>query len=247
MSTYSVYNIKVDNDLSFTPGPTAGFVLTIGSDGHTYWSQGGSGSAGSSGSSGSSGQNGSSGSSGVSGSSGSSGTSGTSGVSGTSGTSGSSGTSAALSVAVQYTSAVGLTGSSTGVLTGLTFSYDVNGLYEINIPFLYQVSNANADAAFSYILTQPIVRYFIAFQPISYLSGGLETVNGSTRNTGATNSQIITYTANMAPAINTPYVGQASGIFQAGLTAGVAELRWHQDAANAILLTGSTMIVRKLN
>lgn len=37
MSTFSVYNIKVDNSLSFTPGPTAGYILAIGSEGVTYW------------------------------------------------------------------------------------------------------------------------------------------------------------------------------------------------------------------
>ena len=35
MSTYSVYNIKVDNKLSFTPGATAGSVLSIDADGNT--------------------------------------------------------------------------------------------------------------------------------------------------------------------------------------------------------------------
>ena len=39
MSTYSVYNIKVDSGLYFTPGPTAGHVLAIAADGSTYWSQ----------------------------------------------------------------------------------------------------------------------------------------------------------------------------------------------------------------
>lgn len=41
--TYSVYNIKVDNQLLFTPGPTAGYVLGINSDGTTSWIQGGGG------------------------------------------------------------------------------------------------------------------------------------------------------------------------------------------------------------
>lgn len=38
--TYSVYDIKVDNSLSFNPGPTAGSVLAINSNGTTYWTQG---------------------------------------------------------------------------------------------------------------------------------------------------------------------------------------------------------------
>ena len=67
MATYSVYNIKVDNLLSFTPGPTAGYVLAIDTNGNTYWSAGGSGGSGSAGSSGTSGSSGSSGSSGTSG------------------------------------------------------------------------------------------------------------------------------------------------------------------------------------
>ena len=45
MSTYSVYNIKIDNQLSFTPGATAGHVLAIGADGNTYWTVGGSGNS----------------------------------------------------------------------------------------------------------------------------------------------------------------------------------------------------------
>lgn len=62
--TYSVYNIKVDNQLSFTPGPTAGNVLAIDANGNTSWvpqsggSGGGSGTSGTSGSSGTSGVNG---------------------------------------------------------------------------------------------------------------------------------------------------------------------------------------------
>lgn len=35
--TYSVYDIKIDNGLYFTPGPTAGFVLGINGDGSTSW------------------------------------------------------------------------------------------------------------------------------------------------------------------------------------------------------------------
>jgi hypothetical protein len=81
MATYSVYNIKIDNQLSFTPGATAGYVLAIDANGNTYWSAGGAGGSGSSGTSGSSGSSGTSGSSGSSGTSGKSGSSGTSGSS----------------------------------------------------------------------------------------------------------------------------------------------------------------------
>ena len=64
MATYSVNNIKIDNGLYFTPGPTAGNVLSINSDGSTTWispqsgSSGASGTSGSSGTSGVNGQNG---------------------------------------------------------------------------------------------------------------------------------------------------------------------------------------------
>jgi hypothetical protein len=95
MSTYSVYNIKIDNQLSFTPGATAGYVLAIDANGNTFWSAGGSGSSGTSGANGTSGSSGTSGKSGTSGSSGSSGTSGVSGSSGTSGLSGTSGVNGA--------------------------------------------------------------------------------------------------------------------------------------------------------
>ena len=37
MSTYSVYNIHIDNNLSFTPGATAGSVLAIDANGSTSW------------------------------------------------------------------------------------------------------------------------------------------------------------------------------------------------------------------
>ncbi len=63
--TYSVYNIKVDSSLAFTPGPTAGYVLAINSDGSTYWSQPGSpdaGATGPTGATGSAGANGATGS-----------------------------------------------------------------------------------------------------------------------------------------------------------------------------------------
>lgn len=66
MATYSVYNIHIDNNLSFTPGPTAGYVLAIDANGNTYWAAGGSGGGTGSGSSGSSGTSGTSGTSGVS-------------------------------------------------------------------------------------------------------------------------------------------------------------------------------------
>jgi len=43
MSTYSVYDIKIDNSLAFTPGATAGWVLAIDANGDTYWTEGGAG------------------------------------------------------------------------------------------------------------------------------------------------------------------------------------------------------------
>ena len=36
-ATFSIYNLLVDRFLSFTPGPTAGWVLSINSDGTTNW------------------------------------------------------------------------------------------------------------------------------------------------------------------------------------------------------------------
>jgi hypothetical protein len=35
--TYSVYDIKIDNTIAFTPGPTAGYILAINGDGSTQW------------------------------------------------------------------------------------------------------------------------------------------------------------------------------------------------------------------
>lgn len=65
MSTYSVYNIKVDNSLSFTPGPTAGYVLGIAADGSTFWTTGGFGATGSTGPQGPTGSTGATGSTGT--------------------------------------------------------------------------------------------------------------------------------------------------------------------------------------
>ncbi len=72
MSTYSVYSIKIDNSLSFTPGPTAGYVLAIAADGSTYWSLGGFGATGPAGANGATGANGTNGATGPTGPAGSS-------------------------------------------------------------------------------------------------------------------------------------------------------------------------------
>jgi hypothetical protein len=56
MATYSVNNIKIDNGLYFSPGPTAGNVLSINGDGSTTWISAQSGTSGSSGTSGANGQ-----------------------------------------------------------------------------------------------------------------------------------------------------------------------------------------------
>lgn len=66
--TYSVYDIKIDNSLAFTPGPTAGYVLTIDSNGSTYWSQGGAGAVGPTGATGAQGPAGVNGATGPTGS-----------------------------------------------------------------------------------------------------------------------------------------------------------------------------------
>jgi hypothetical protein len=54
MSTYSVQNINIDNEIVFSPGKTAGTVLTVNSNGTTYWGAGagGGGGTGTSGTSG---------------------------------------------------------------------------------------------------------------------------------------------------------------------------------------------------
>lgn len=39
MSTYSVQNINIDNEIIVSPGKTAGNVLTVNSDGTTYWGE----------------------------------------------------------------------------------------------------------------------------------------------------------------------------------------------------------------
>lgn len=78
--TYSVYNIKVDNGVYFTPGPTAGYVLAINTDGSTYWSQPGSPDAGATGATGPQGIQGPTGPAGSNGTNGATGATGASGV-----------------------------------------------------------------------------------------------------------------------------------------------------------------------
>lgn len=73
MSTYSVLNIKVDEGLYFTPGPTQGYVLTISTDGSTYWSAGGAGAQGPTGATGAAGSNGTNGTNGATGATGATG------------------------------------------------------------------------------------------------------------------------------------------------------------------------------
>jgi len=85
MSTYSVLNIKVDEGLYFTPGPTAGYVLTISTNGSTYWSAGGAGAVGATGATGPQGiqgPTGSTGSQGIQGPTGSTGSTGNTGATG---------------------------------------------------------------------------------------------------------------------------------------------------------------------
>lgn len=81
-STYSVYDIKIDNSLSFTPGPTAGYVLAINTDGSTFWTQGlaGSGATGPTGATGPQGEIGPTGADGADGADGATGATGASGV-----------------------------------------------------------------------------------------------------------------------------------------------------------------------
>lgn len=65
--TYSVYNIKIDNSLSFAPGVTAGYVLGIAADGSTFWTTGGFGATGPTGPAGSNGAAGATGNTGATG------------------------------------------------------------------------------------------------------------------------------------------------------------------------------------
>lgn len=82
MSTYSVYDIKIDNSLAFTPGPTAGWVLAIDAAGDTYWSAPGSPDAGATGPTGPTGPQGAAGPTGPTGAAGSNGATGATGASG---------------------------------------------------------------------------------------------------------------------------------------------------------------------
>jgi hypothetical protein len=150
----------------------------------------------------------------------------------------------------QYSSrSSNLDATTGGAATGMTFSYEVGGLYQIEIPFIYQSNSTTNSAAFSFELTQPITRYFMS---ISFTGaaddGGSIDIMTSVINSGATNSQTINYSGNIAyNNSNTSLTGKASGLFQAGATAGVAELIWYEDAGNVVLETGSTLIIRKLN
>ena len=85
MSTYSVYDIKIDNSLAFTPGPTAGYVLAIAASGTTYWTTGGFGATGATGADGANGAAGATGATGPAGSNGSNGAAGATGATGASG------------------------------------------------------------------------------------------------------------------------------------------------------------------
>ena len=120
--TYSVNNIKIDSELYFSSGPTAGYVLSINNDGSTDWISPQSGSSGASGSSGSSGVNGSSGSSGVN---------------------GSSGSSPSSSLVKRMVLSSDITMAATVTSTGLTFSYITGEIYDVNVEGIW--SNNNVD------------------------------------------------------------------------------------------------------
>lgn len=130
MSTYSVYNIKVDNGVYFTPGPTAGYVLTIGSDGSTYWSQGGAGAQGPTGVTGSQGPTGSAGTNGTNGVTGPTGPASSQSLSQTLAVGNTSGTySAGFSYYIQTNPVInsGVTGTLTQSLTSNTYIYTLTG------------------------------------------------------------------------------------------------------------------------
>lgn len=90
MSTYSVVNIKISNELSFTPGPTAGFILAIGANGVSYWTSvtGPTGSQGIQGIQGATGDTGATGSQGIQGITGDTGATGSQGIQGIQGSTG---------------------------------------------------------------------------------------------------------------------------------------------------------------
>jgi len=65
--TYSVYDIKIDNSISFASGVTQGNVLTINSNGTTYWGSPTTGPTGPTGAAGTNGTNGATGATGATG------------------------------------------------------------------------------------------------------------------------------------------------------------------------------------
>jgi len=135
-------------------------------------------------------------------------------------------------------------GSISGVNTGLTFSYVPNGRYKVEIPFLYQNTTVSGSAGFSFILTQPITGYFMN---INFSAVNGFPIGSSVINVGETSSQIINYANAISQNPDTTYSGIATGLFVAGLTAGVAGLRWHQNLPTASLMNGSHMIITKIN
>jgi hypothetical protein len=82
---------------------------------------------------------------------------------------------------------------------------------------------------------------------LNFDSSGIQNANQSTINTGATNSQTIRYASSNFPATNTAYACVAAGAFFAGNTAGVAQLRIHNDVNTARLNIGSIFVINKLN
>jgi hypothetical protein len=145
-STYSVYDIKIDNSLAFTPGATAGYVLAIAADGSTYWSQPGSPDAGATGATG---PQGPAGSNGLDGATGPTGPAGSNGIDGATGATGASGVTQSLfEVYITGTTASYLT-TETNWPTGATYGGTaISGTYQgqkyYSGDFLYEAVDDNS-------------------------------------------------------------------------------------------------------
>lgn len=205
--TYSVKNILINDGVYFTPGPTAGYVLSINNDGSTGWVvptsgqsgtsgtsgtsgigiNGATGSNGSSGTSGTSGIKGATGSNGSSGTSGNSGSSGTSGINGSSGTSGTSGNSGSSGTSGQ----TGATGSSSttsfNYLLQATSNYTWSGSAEKMLGNAFYLTASNSGYFEVVFQTTYVSSTDTSFLHLCYGTGTAPT-NGAAYNSGTMNT-----------------------------------------------------------
>src|SRR5574343_85674 len=130
MSTYSVYNIKVDNILQ-TQAATAGWILANDGNGITYWSDPGAGSMGPTGPQGVTGSQGATGNDGAIGATGSQGATGADGAIGATGPQGATG-----GYGLSYSATTGYVASwtNTAILGTSSIKLTNNNIdeYEIN-------------------------------------------------------------------------------------------------------------------